>query len=291
MLCAARASAASGQLILRIEDLDRDRVREEYRLRLLDELRWLGITWTEGPDCGGPSGPYVQSERSARYEEALRGLAQRGLLYYCDCSRTELARIASAPTPSEEGPRYPGLCRDHGLSPRPFKRPPAVRVRVEACAVEFVDLIAGPQRQDVQHEVGDFVLRRGDGVFSYQLAVVVDDWSMGITEVVRGADLLASTPRQILLAELLGVAPPRFAHVPLVVGPHGTKLSKRDRGVPIADQQASGRHPKDLIRSMGEILGIDLREHEPPLQIAELGARLDWPSIRSHPVDVSALLG
>src|SRR5262249_32186105 len=153
-------------------------------------LRWLGLAWDEGPDVGGPHGPYTQSARAPLYEAALAWLTARGLTYPCDCSRAEIARIASAPHADEEV-RYPGTCRDRDPA-RPMKRGPAVRLRVLEGAIDFVDEIAGAYAQDVAKHVGDFVLRRGDGVFAYQLAVTVDDLAMEITDVVRGGDLLAS---------------------------------------------------------------------------------------------------
>ena len=227
--------------------------------RQLDDLRWLGLDWDEGPDVGGPRGPYRQSERTAHYEAALAALAQRDLLYSCDCSRAEIARVASAPHPGEEGPRYPGTCRDLGLRPRAWKRPPAVRLRVPAGDVAIDDALQGRMVQDVAATVGDFVLRRGDGVFAYQLAVVVDDLAMGVTEVVRGADLLASAPRQTLLARLLGGAPPCWAHLPLVVAADGTRLAKRGGGVTLREQRAAGIDARTLVDALAALLGLEPR--------------------------------
>src|SRR5690606_38044323 len=153
------------------------------------------------------------SARIDRYDAAIARLTAAGLVYPCDCSRAEIARVASAPHAGEEGPRYPGTCRTRGDAP--WKRPPALRLRVASGVVEVEDALQGRVAQDVAAVVGDFVLRRGDGMYAYQLAVVVDDLAMGITEVVRGTDLLSSAPRQALLARLLGGAPPTFAHVPL----------------------------------------------------------------------------
>ncbi len=224
--------------------------------RQLDDLRWLGLDWDEGPDVGGPGGPYRQSERTERYEAALDALARRDLLYRCDCSRSEIARIASAPHPGEEGPRYPGTCRDLGLRPRAWKRPPAIRLRVPAGGVVIEDALQGRVAQDVAASVGDFVLRRGDGVFAYQLAVVVDDLAMGVTEVVRGADLLPSTPRQALLARLLGGTPPRWVHVPLVVDAEGARLAKRAGGVTLREWRAAGTEPGVLVDALARLLGF-----------------------------------
>ena len=198
------ARAAGGRLVLRVEDIDRPRVVVGSEAQQLEELRWLGLDWDEGPDVGGPRAPYRQSERASHYEEALARLAAQKLLYYCDCSRAEIARVASAPHPGDEGPRYPGTCRAFGLRERAWKRPPAIRLAVPDGVVTAADDLQGEIVEDVAARVGDFVLKRGDGIYAYQLACVVDDLAMGITEVVRGADLLTSTARQVVLARLLG---------------------------------------------------------------------------------------
>jgi glutamyl-tRNA synthetase len=237
---------------MRVEDLDGPRVVAGMEARQLDDLRRLGLDWDEGPDVGGPHAPYRQSERGARYQTALDDLAARGLTYLCDCSRAEIARVASAPHAGDEGPRYPGTCRPHGMTARPFRRPPAVRLAVPPGMVDVDDALQGPLRQDVAADAGDFVLRRGDGVWAYQLAVVVDDLAMGITEVVRGADLLGSAPRQALLARLLGGTPPRWAHVPLVVSADGTRLAKRAHGVAVADHRDAG----DVVAALATMLGF-----------------------------------
>jgi glutamyl-tRNA synthetase len=253
------ARAAGGGLVLRVEDLDRPRVVPGVEARQQGDLRWLGLDWDEGPDVGGPRGPYRQSERTASYETALATLARRDLLYYCDCSRAEIASVASAPHPWEEGPRYPGTCRDLGLRERAWRRPPAVRLRVPAGDVAIDDALQGPVVQDVAATVGDFVLRRGDGVFAYQLAVVVDDLAMGITEVVRGADLLGSAPRQALLATLLGGAPPRWAHVPLVVASDGSRLAKRGGGITLREQRDAGVAARTVVDALAALLGLEPR--------------------------------
>ncbi len=205
LFCAAAARRAGGRLVLRLEDLDAGRVIPGKDAEILDDLRWLGVTWDEGPDVGGERAPYVQSQRRELYAGAIERLAERGLTYYCDCSRAEIARVASAPHAGEEGPRYPGTCRPQGMRARAFRRPPAVRLAVpEGARIEIEDAVLGTLTEDVGEVTGDFVLRRGDGVFAYQLAVVVDDLAMGVTEVVRGGDLASSAPRQALLARLLG---------------------------------------------------------------------------------------
>ena len=251
------ARSAGGELVLRVEDIDGPRTVAGMEPRQLDDLRWLGLDWDEGPDVGGAYGPYRQSERSARYEDALARLAAQDLLYYCDCSRAEIARVASAPHPGDEGPRYPGTCRPHGLATRVWKRPPALRLRVpDRATVTIDDALQGPLAQDVGATVGDFVLKRGDGIYAYQLACAVDDVAMGITEVVRGVDLLESAPRQVLLARLLGGTPPSFAHVPLVVAGDGSRLAKRAQGVTVADHRRVGATAGAVLGLLTAVLGL-----------------------------------
>ena len=252
--CSARA--AGGAFVLRVEDLDGPRVVAGCEARQRDDLRWLGLDWDEGPDVGGPHAPYRQSERDTLYQAALRRLIARGLVYQCDCSRAEIARIASAPHAGDEGPRYPGTCRPLGMRPRAFRRPPALRLAVPPGVVVVDDALQGTIRQDVAADVGDVVLRRGDGTWAYQLAVVVHDLAMEITEVVRAADLLSSAPRQALLARLLGGEPPRFAHVPLVLAPDGARLAKRAAGVPIAAHRDAGADPGDVVAALARLLGL-----------------------------------
>jgi glutamyl-tRNA synthetase len=255
---AARASA--GAYVMRVEDLDTPRVRPGLEAEILAELRWLGLDWEEGPDVGGALGPYRQSERLARYDEALARLRAASLAYPCFCSRAEIAAAAQAPHgPSDEGPRYPGTCR--ALSPeevarRSARRRPAWRFRVPPGAVRFVDAVHGERVVDVDAEVGDFVVARADGVPAYQLAVVVDDAAMAITDVVRGDDLLASTARQLLLYRALGLEPPRFAHVPLVLGEDGTRLAKRHGARSLCELRAAGVAPEAVVGLLAALAGL-----------------------------------
>jgi glutamyl-tRNA synthetase len=231
---------------MRVEDLDTPRVVPGSEARILDDLQWLGLDWDEGP--------VRQSTRAALYEEAIAKLAAKGLVYPCDCSRTEIARVASAPHPGEETV-YPGLCRE--LDPgRVMKRPPALRVRVPDETVAYVDGVVGQVTQNLAREVGDFVLRRGDGVFAYQLAVVADDLAMGITDVMRGGDLVSSTPRQVWLARMLGAAPPRYGHLPLVVAPDGSRLEKRTRGASVRELRDRGVAPERILGELAFGLGL-----------------------------------
>lgn len=229
---------------MRMEDLDGPRVVEGAAEAICEDLRWLGLDWDEGP--------VAQSDRFDRYEAALEVLRERGLVYPCSCTRKEIAALASAPHGAEElGPRYPGTCRDGPMQP---DRPCSLRFRMPEPPPTFVDRLHGPVETSAHG--GDFVVRRSDGIWSYQLAVVVDDAGMGITEVVRGDDLLASTPRQIALFDALGHAPPDFLHVPLVLGPDGQRLSKRHGAVAIADQRAAGQRPEELVGMLAGTLGI-----------------------------------
>ena len=258
-----RAHAHGGAFVVRMEDLDPPRVVPGAAARILDDLAWLGLHEDEGPRRGGPYAPYEQSARGAVYDEAIGRLEAAGHVYPCTCSRAEIARAASAPHAGEEGPRYPGTCRDPAN--RKSGRPVALRLRIpddERRIVSFDDVLRGPQREDVGGAVGDFVLRRGDGVASYQLAVVVDDAAMEIDEVVRGDDLLASTARQVLLARLLGVPSPRFVHVPVVRGPDGERLAKRHqsslRCTTIGELREAGISAAEVVGELRRGL-VDLR--------------------------------
>jgi glutamyl-tRNA synthetase len=226
------ARHVSGHFVLRMEDLDQPRVRPGAARGLLADLRWLGFDWDEGPDVGGLQGPYIQSQRRALYDAALARLRAGGLLYTCYCTRAELSRIASAPQ-GDEPPRYPGTCRSLSSAQQrrleAAGRRPALRFRAPETPITFHDTVNGEITENVQATVGDFVVRRNDGIAAYQLAVVVDDALMGITQVVRGADLLSSTARQLALYDALGYPRPReYVHVPLVLDETGARMAKRD---------------------------------------------------------------
>lgn len=276
-----------GTMILRLEDLDPDRSRPEHAARLLRDLAWLGLDWDEGPDVGGPVGPYVQDERRDRYEAALRRLEALGLTYPCFCARAQLRQAASAPHLGEGEPVYPGLCRRLTAAERDQRarsRRPAVRLRTPAGEISFEDLLAGPVAQDVSRFCGDFVIRRSDGVHAYQLAVVADDAAQGVTEVVRGFDLLDSTPRQLLLYGLLGLTPPRFAHAPLLLDPAGVRLSKRQAGVDLASLQAAGVAPEAIIGFLAWKAG--LQDFPRPVRPGELIPRFSFARLPPGPVIV-----
>ena len=218
------AKSKGGQVLLRIEDLDTQRCPRSYADAIVDDLAWLGLA------ADGPTPPVYQSDRSEIYQRYFDELSRRGLVYPCFCSRSQL-HAASAPHTSDGNVVYPGTCR--GLTAAEIeekrkKKAPAYRLMVPDEDITFVDGCMGPHTENLLHDCGDFYLRRADGVFAYQLAVVVDDARMGVTEVVRGSDLLSSTARQLYLYRLLGLQAPGFAHCPLLLAPDGRRLSKRD---------------------------------------------------------------
>lgn len=229
------ARQKGGKVVLRIEDLDTARCKRPYAEQMIEDLCWLGLTWDEGPGVGGPDGPYYQSERTALYEQALEKLERMGLVYPCYCTRAEL-HAASAPHRSDGQAVYPGTCRHLTAAEREKKtRAPATRLMVPDETWSFTDGHMSHYGENLLHECGDFLLRRSDGMFAYQLAVVVDDAAMGVTEVVRGSDLLSSTPRQLYLYDLLGLKAPEFIHFPLLLAPDGRRLSKRDADAGLDD--------------------------------------------------------
>ncbi|HET9406124.1 MAG TPA: tRNA glutamyl-Q(34) synthetase GluQRS [Candidatus Sulfotelmatobacter sp.] len=244
-IAAERTRQNHGQLILRNEDLDTQRSKPQFVRAMLEDIHWLGIDWTEGPDCGGPFEPYTQSERRSFYLDAWKNLRDGGWIYPCTCSRKDVAQAASAPNDDDE-PIYSGRCRAR-TDARDFDEPAGVnwRFRVpdgeEAC---FDDLHFGPQRMIAGHDFGDFIVWRRDDVPAYQLAVVVDDAAMRITEVVRGADLLKSTARQILLLRALKLSIPAYYHCDLVRDEAGTRLAKRHDALSIRKMRELGWTPQ-----------------------------------------------
>lgn len=256
-----RAVRSGGTLVFRNEDLDPHRSRPDFTAAMFEDLRWLGIRWQEGPDVGGLFAPYAQSQRGERYLAVWRQLLASGFLYPCTCSRREMARIAEAPHEDSQGsarleadetPMYPGTCRPVPGSPPPVAHdsPAGVnwRFRVqEEEAIEFVDGHFGPQCFVAGRDFGDFPVWRRDGVPAYQVAVVADDHDMQITEVVRGADLLLSTARQILIYRALGWDPPTWYHCPLVLDERGERLAKRHDALSLRALRQQGKHPRDLV--------------------------------------------
>jgi glutamyl-tRNA synthetase len=272
-----QARAAGGRFLLRIEDLDRARCRPQFLDDLYRDLEWLGLDWDEPP--------LVQSQRDALYREALEKLERTGRVYPCFCTRAEIARAASAPHGlSEEGPRYPGTCA--GLPPeaateRARARAPALRFRAAPGEWCFEDGLHGRSCQDVATVVGDFVVRRNDGVASYQLAVVVDDAASGITDVLRGDDLLSSTPRQLKLYEALGLEPPRFWHVPLVLGEDGKRLAKREGAFAVAELRERGLPVERVLGLLAAWSGLGEGD---PVSLEELVRRFRPERLPRSPV-------
>lgn len=256
-----RAEQHGGGLILRSEDLDRARCRAEFVAAMIEDLRWFGLRWSEGPDVGGPFAPYNQSERMEHYVAAFEKLRACGVIYPCSCSRQDVLRALSAPHPGEEEPLYPGTCRpivrgrldralrelsecDHQEHPRAGV---SWRFHVpEGDTIAFTDSARGPQSAVAGHDFGDFLVWRKDDLPSYQLAVVVDDATMQISEVVRGADLIASTFRQLLLYRALELEAPDFYHCELMLDESGQRLAKRDDAASLRGLRAAGYRSEDL---------------------------------------------
>lgn len=255
--------------MLRNEDLDPARCRPEFVTAMMEDLRWFGFEWLEGPDCGGPFAPYIQSERHLLYRVALERLFQEGLVYPCTCSRRDVQRALRAPHQGEDEPVYPGTCRPKAVGTNPWStdhekhatasfRASAVvhhvptnwRFRVpDGAIISFTDGHDGPQQFVAGSDFGDFVVWRHDEIPAYQLAVVVDDAAMQITEVVRGADLLKSTARQILLYRAMGWQPPTFYHCPLITDESGLRLAKRHDALSLRHLRARGVTPESLRES------------------------------------------
>jgi glutamyl-tRNA synthetase len=251
------ARSGGGGMVLRIEDLDTSRVRPEAIAGALTDLRWLGLDWDEGPDVGGASTPYVQSERRTLYESVLERLRAEGLVYPCTCTRADVERAASAPHPEDEGPTYPGTCAHRSASEAAafHDRPFAWRFRVPTGVIAWEDIFQGHVEIDPARVGGDFIIARNGVGPSYQLAVVVDDAAMGVTQVIRGSDLINSTPRQILLYRALGRTPPAFGHVPLALAPDGRRLAKRDGSLKLSTLRESGVDPRMLVGSLIQSCG------------------------------------
>jgi glutamyl-tRNA synthetase len=255
LLAWLQTRALRGQFVLRIEDIDFTRVRVGAEETILRDLEWLGLDWDEGPDVGGAFGSYRQSDRLEEYELALRKLET----YPCSCTRKDiLEAIQNAPSaPHGLEVRYPGTCSNRGLEP---DRPTAIRVRVPPGEFCFDDQFHSRVCQNVQASVGDFVLRRGDGAFSYHLAVVADDIAMKITHVLRGEDLISSTPRQVFLYEQLGSSLPAYCHVPLMTDYRGERLAKRDGAPSLRTLRESGANPRAIVQELALSLGWEVKQ-------------------------------
>jgi len=248
-IAARRAKSHNGTLLLRNEDLDPQRCRPEFVSAMFEDLKWLGIHWSEGPDCGGAHAPYSQSERCRFYLEAWQRLRDAGAIYPCTCSRKDLAQSANAPNnEADDEPLYPGDCRNRSADS--YSSPAGVnwRFRVpDGESITFNDLNLGPKRYIAGKGFGDFLVWRRDDVPAYQLAVVVDDAAMHVTEVVRGADLLKSTARQILLFQALRLNIPQYFHCELVRDEQGVRLAKRHDSLSIRHLRESGYSPEQVL--------------------------------------------
>jgi len=273
MLAWLSVRARNGTFVMRTEDLDRNRMRPDLIDQIYRDLEWLGLDWDEGPGRGGPFAPYDQWSRLPRYAAAFDRLELEERVYPCFCSRRDIAAAASAPQEPGDEVRYPGTCRNVD--------PARARRRVEAGDRHawryrvgsrdrpvFEDLVYGSFGDGFTEPPGDFVVYRADRVPAYQLAVVVDDAEMKIDEVVRGDDLLPSAIRQLLLYEALEWEPPRFGHVPLLLGPDGARLSKRHRGVTVRELRERGLSPERIVGWLAHRLG--LRPHDAPLRATDL---------------------
>lgn len=273
MLAWLSAKQQGGEILLRIEDLDPARSKAEYAQGIMDDFRWLGLLWDRRATD--------QSKRGEAYAAALSQLEQMYLIYPCYCSRDQL-HAASAPHASDGRVIYAGTCRN--LTPEQravMTKKPSLRIRLPDREISFRDGLQGDVTMNLQREFGDIILRRADGVAAYQLAVVVDDGTEGVTEVVRGRDLLSSTPVQLFLYELLGLTPPRFYHVPMLLAPDGRRLSKRDRDL---DFGYLRQHfsPEEIIGLLAHLAG--LLERWEPVSARELACDFSWSRVKQSDI-------
>jgi glutamyl-tRNA synthetase len=274
------ARAQGGRVVLRIEDIDSPRIKAGAAAAACADLRWLGLDWDDGP--------IVQTQRLEQYGAALEKLQQQELVYPCTCTRSDIDRAASAPHAEHEGPLYPGTCAGRraadaaALAGRPY----AWRLRTTEETIPFTDSYRGPVHLNLRDLGGDFVVYKSTGTPAYQLAVVVDDAAQGVTEVIRGDDLIPSTPRQLLLYRALGLAPPRFAHVPLVVGPDGRRLAKRHGDTRLAALRGAGVRSEDLLGLLAWSCGW--LERCEPITARELLPRFRLAAIPSAPFVLGA---
>jgi glutamyl-tRNA synthetase len=288
------ARASGGRFVLRVEDTDAERSQEALLERQLAELRWLGLTWDEGPDVGGPHGPYRQSQRAQIHAKSLETLAARGQTYPCFCTPAELEFSRKAQLAAGRPPRYARTCAHLGGDEVQRRidagQRPAIRFRVpDRRVIEFTDLVHGPQRF-LSDDIGDFVIRRADGSVSFFLGNALDDSAMGITLVVRGDDHLANTPRQLLILEALGMRRPSYAHLPLVLAADGRPLSKREGAASLTDLHAQGFLPgavRNYLARLGHACGTDawldadaLPRHFDITRTSHSAARFDEAQLR-----------
>ncbi len=285
-----------GKLLLRIEDIDSPRVKPWALQATIDDLRWLGIDWDEGPDSAAPTDidpkSLIQSQRLPRYQAILDELISQGRVFACTCTRSEVAEAASAPHESSmrlEGPIYPGTCREKHFSPQELNQLQkfAWRWRFEEGQVVWHDGIHGPMCARPAQQLGDFVVARGDGVPAYQLAVVVDDHDQQVTEVVRGDDLLASTYRQLALSDFLHWPSPKYFHIPLIVGTDGRRLAKRHGDTRLGHFREQGVAPEKIVGYLAWT--ANLQPTPSPLCAQQLIGRLEWSKLPRGPTTFQGL--
>ncbi len=267
-----------GSWILRMEDLDTLRTKEEYAALLREDLRWLGLRWDEETEA--------QSRRSAVYDRYFELLREKDLIYPCYCTRSQLHNV-NAPHLSDGTYVYPGTCRSLTMEQRLAQsRKPSWRVMVPDREFSFPDLVQGPYRENLAADCGDFVVRRADGVYVYQLAVTVDDGEAGVTEVCRGWDLLSSAPRQMYLQELFGFSHPAYAHIPMLMAPEGRRLSKRDQDLDMGALRQRLR-PEQILGVLAQAAGI--MPSADPISADELAAHFRWDQVQGREIVVNAL--
>lgn len=271
------AKSQGGEIVMRIEDIDPDRSRREYALQILEDFRFLGLDWDDGP--------YWQSKRGGIYEQVLAKMRDEGMTYPCYCSRAEL-HATQAPHASDGVFVYSGHCRDLTEAQRvelAKTRRAATRIRVPEITVAYEDGCRGAMQQNLAAECGDFILRRSDGAFAYQLAVVIDDAMMGVTQVVRGSDLISSTPRQIWLHRLLGYEPPQYCHVPLLLAPDGRRLSKRERDLDMGALREK-YSAEEIIGKLAWLTGVIDRPEA--VSARELAQEFAWDKVKKTDIFV-----
>lgn len=282
MLSWLSVRSVGGRYLLRIEDLDAMRCPRSLADLIEDDLQWFGIDWDDGGSAGGEQ--WYQSNRFDLYDTCYQQLEEQDLLYPCFCSRAEL-HAAQAPHRSDGTYVYAGTCRSltpEQIAEKRKRRPPATRVRVPDRVVSFVDGCQGRYTENLAQDCGDFIIRRSDGVYGYQLAVVADDAAMGVTEVVRGRDLLESTPRQLYLYEKLGLQAPVFYHIPLLTAPDGRRLSKRDGDLDLGVLREKFGRPEPIIGMLAAAIG--LRPTAQPVTLQELAADFSWDKVPKEDV-------
>lgn len=289
------ARSVGGQVVLRLEDIDPQRSRPEYAAALLEDMAWLGLDWDFGPDRPEDAqqqslGPFEQGRRGAFYNAAIARLEHAGLVYPCFCSRKDLRSLAGAPHVDDAGAPYPGTCRhlsrERQAALLAQGRRFCLRLRCPEDAIRFTDEVLGPQALTLAQCGGDFALRRSDGVVAYQLATAVDDALMGITQVVRGRDILASTPRQIALLRLLGYGAPSYAHVPLLLDAKGQRLAKRHQSLALRALRQAGADPRRIVGFLGELAGCN--PGGAPTHPAELAPRFSLANLRRADIRLEA---